>query len=350
MERKGKRGGGPVVLRHGDRLVVALGSKRRGAPPERAKAFSVPYAPVGGAPVRELRATLVARSDESGRITSGLLEIVVEGASVEDAAELAGLSWELLGHRRKGWAGVFQPVSVWTYPLGEAIIACARGGKRQTLRQWAEVARRGWGAQRVYDAVAAARTAEPAVSDGEPFLDVLEREGRVRRVFPVDASHPYAGARARAWTRREERTRDAAGPEARGAAAPTSGRLPFRLLPPGELSVESLKRHYDGGGAGGDPDRRYEPERVKRVLSLGPSACYVGTDEFDGYVVFTFPHTEAALLECPVRGNAAYVIDRDWMELARMSKRELLDERPAVVTKVVHKGDWFERLKLALGS
>ena len=50
------------------------------------------------------------------------------------------------------------------------------------------------------------------------------------------------------------------------------------------------------------PDVRYEPERIWRANSLGPDACYVGADEFDGYVVFTFPGTRKALLERPVYG------------------------------------------------
>lgn len=123
--------------------------------------------------------------------------------------------------------------------------------------------------------------------------------------------------------------------------------MPFQPLPPGELSVESLKRHYERS-AGGNPDRRYDPQRVEKILSLDPSVVYVGTEGFAGYMVFTFPHTEAALLECPERGNAVYVIYRDWMRRARKSKRDLLNEQPTEVTKIVHRGDWFQRLKIAI--
>ncbi len=74
----------------------------------------------------------------------------------------------------------------------------------------------------------------------------------------------------------------------------------------------------------------------------------VGADEFDGYMVFTFPRTNKALLERPVYGNAGYVLGPDWKRLSRMSKRELLADGTLGVTKIVHRGDWFARMKAAL--
>jgi hypothetical protein len=125
-------------------------------------------------------------------------------------------------------------------------------------------------------------------------------------------------------------------------------RLPFNPLPPGELSADRLRRYYEGVQRR-NPEFRYEPERLDRAFSLGPKKCYVGTDEFDGYAVFTFSHTERVLLECPVYGNAVYVIDKDWKRLVGMSKRDLLSAYPAEVTKIVHKGEWFAKVKLMLG-
>ena len=133
----------------------------------------------------------------------------------------------------------------------------------------------------------------------------------------------------------------------RGVGLRSATRLPWHLLPPGEMSVESLRSHY-AGLARRDPDVRYEPERIEKVFSLGPEQCYVGADEFDSYVVFTFAGTDRVLLECPIYGNAVYVLGQDWKRLSRMSKGELLSGRARGVTKIVHKGDWFGRVKQAL--
>ncbi len=125
-------------------------------------------------------------------------------------------------------------------------------------------------------------------------------------------------------------------------------RLPWRLLPPGELTRETVMAHYNGLGRS-RPDVRFDPERIEKAWSLGPTGCYVGEDEFDGYVVFTYPRTSKALLECPVYGHAIYVLGPDWERLSRLSKRELLADRTRGVLKIVHKGNWFARTKAALG-
>lgn len=130
-----------------------------------------------------------------------------------------------------------------------------------------------------------------------------------------------------------------------GVISPT-GRLPWRLLPPGELSIDVVRQHYERLQQL-NPHIRYERERITKALSLRPEQYYVGTDEFEGYIVLTFAHTPSALLECPIYGNAVYIIDSDWKRLSRMTKQELLTHR--LVTRIIHKGDWFWRVKQELG-
>ncbi|MDP9476741.1 MAG: hypothetical protein M3R38_13825 [Actinomycetota bacterium] len=129
---------------------------------------------------------------------------------------------------------------------------------------------------------------------------------------------------------------------------PQAKRLGWRVLPPGELSADAVRRHYDTLQRT-NPDVRYERERITKALSLRPNEYYVGMDEFEGYIVLTFARTPRVLMECPVFGNAIYVIKSDWKRLSRMSKRALLAQRSDQVTKIVHKGDWFRRVKLELG-
>lgn len=353
VAQKSKRGGRKVILSYHDNYIVPLSKRNRWSkPPEYVKAFSVPYTPGSNYPNQEreeLQVSLVVWSDKRGK-PGKFIELVVTGSSIKDAAELAGLSWLRVSEQQKEQVRIPQPVSVWTYPPGVTIVACVQGKKHETLQTWIEEAKLGRGAKRVYDALTSARSANrnEATVDEASLLETLGQKGHVHHVHPAEVSYPYAIARK--WSRPSRQGHpQAAGLEPDGAGAPIVSRLPFQPLPPGELSVDSLKRHYEYS-AGGNPDRRYDPERVAKVLSLGPSVVYVGIEGFAGYMIFTFPYTEAALLECPERGNAVYILNRDWMTLARMSKRELLSERPAEVTKIVHKGDWFQRLKLAIGS
>lgn len=174
---------------------------------------------------------------------------------------------------------------------------------------------------------------------------VRERKDILRR------HHKLRGRREEIVARVERDVRRAfkAGSVGRsGVGLQSARRLPWLLLPPGELSVERLRSHY-AALAQRDPDFRYEPERIEKAFLLEPEECYVGTNEFDGYVVFTFAETDRVLLECPVYGNAVYVLGHDWRRLSKLSKGELLSGRPGGVTKIVHKGDWFARVITALG-
>jgi hypothetical protein len=273
------------------------------------------------------------------------------GSSPEDVAELAGMSWHILVGREKSRAKVSQPVAIWTYASGEWVVVCAKGERRQTLDAWSAEAQRGRGRRRLWDQVAAGRSAKPKVehATGPHILEAHDKEGRVRRLSPVEVFYPFGDVRN--WERKpRERERG----EDRGRAPnpeyvrPTVNNLPWRLLPPGEVSEDTVLKHYEGL-ARRIPHTRYEPERIRRAFSLEPNACYVGTDEFYGYVVFTFPHTEKALLECPVYGHAIYILDSNWRRLSRLSKQELLADRTRGVRKIVHRGNWFARVQNALG-
>lgn len=126
-----------------------------------------------------------------------------------------------------------------------------------------------------------------------------------------------------------------------------AGRLTWALLPPGKRTRGEVLAYYETLRRE-KPDERYEPERIRRAFSLGTEAWYVGSNEFDGYIVFTFARTNRVLLECPKVGNAIYVLGADWKLLSKMSKGELL-AGSHVVARVLHRGDWFRKVGRARG-
>lgn len=71
----------------------------------------------------------------------------------------------------------------------------------------------------------------------------------------------------------------------------------------------------------------------------------LGSDAFEGYVAFHFADLEIAILECAIVGNAIYLLPGDWASLSRLTKNELLKDHAKDVTRIVHSGDWFYRLK-----
>jgi hypothetical protein len=135
-----------------------------------------------------------------------------------------------------------------------------------------------------------------------------------------------------------------------GTAVPTR-EVGWRFLPPGEVSDEDLLRHYDYRQRR-NPLVRYDLDRIRKALSLGPNGRWVEREKFGDYIVFTYPFTSSALMECPIVGNAIYVLHSDPERWSGTPKQELIAEadRGGEVTRILHQGGWFERVKKELGA
>lgn len=121
-------------------------------------------------------------------------------------------------------------------------------------------------------------------------------------------------------------------------------RVPWKILPPGEHPFQQIFAYFKEVQRR-HPELRIDEDRLKKVESLNPNQRFTGEDEFDGYVIFYFDRTETAVLESPLFGNAIYVIQGKWKSLSRKSKGELLTRYSGTVTRVIHLGDWFARLR-----
>lgn len=122
-------------------------------------------------------------------------------------------------------------------------------------------------------------------------------------------------------------------------------KVQWKLLPPGKAPFSKIIerfRHLSRENTGAV----YDMDRLDRIYSLKPSETFMGIDEFQGYVAFRFGTKTA--LDCPIIGNAIYVFGENWKTLSRLTKSELLTGRRRDVERIVHKGDWFARLKASL--
>ena len=123
-------------------------------------------------------------------------------------------------------------------------------------------------------------------------------------------------------------------------------KLPFELLPPGSWDIEDVIAYYHREAK--EFAREIQLNRLTAIISLGPIKCYVGTELWVGYVVFEFSESGRVVLECPVEGNATYVLSGDWKKMVGHSKFYLRTNFSHNYTKIVHKGDWLARVKTAL--
>jgi len=112
------------------------------------------------------------------------------------------------------------------------------------------------------------------------------------------------------------------------------------------LSIDNILQYYERLQQL-NPSVIYERDRIRKAYSLDPNEVILGSDGFEGYMVFTFAHTLKVFLENAESGNAIYIIDDDWERLSRLTKRELLTHPET--TRIVHKGKWYWKVKQELG-
>ncbi len=127
--------------------------------------------------------------------------------------------------------------------------------------------------------------------------------------------------------------------------------LPFELLPPGTWDISHVVEHYRQ--AAKNPGSAFQGDvidwgRLEDFRQLGPKTCYVGRGGWHGYVVFTFDKSQNVALECPIRGNATYILSGDWEGVVGYSKRDLRDNCPEFRGRVYHRGTWLRRIRWAI--
>lgn len=134
------------VTRHSNCYLFTLPSKkgnRRSSPSAYmgTRAYAVPYRPVGGDARRSLNLALIANpvGKSHGWVP---YELVLKGSafSEKDLAELVHTEWYVSPN---GSVKVCQPLALWTYAGGSAVVACLRGTEQKPLERWLLDARRG---------------------------------------------------------------------------------------------------------------------------------------------------------------------------------------------------------------
>lgn len=125
-------------------------------------------------------------------------------------------------------------------------------------------------------------------------------------------------------------------------------RFPFKFLPPGQLlkAIENLSRQHSNCAT----DEIYDKERLRRIVKLGPSACYIGVEMWKGYVAFEFQNSGKAVLESPRTGNATYILNGEWRAMISSTKSELRSEYRQSIERIIHSARWEERVQTALFS
>jgi hypothetical protein len=131
-------------------------------------------------------------------------------------------------------------------------------------------------------------------------------------------------------------------------------KLDFHILPPGQWSsFDDVLKHFRRLSQTSKWEKkRIDEDRLQKIKErLDPDDYFVGNDEFEGYVVCCFDWTEKVILECPIYGNAIYVIKKGeypWQEIAKATKREARTKYSDQVKVIKHTDSWLKRLEFNL--
>ncbi|HEY0657681.1 MAG TPA: hypothetical protein VGD05_04365 [Pyrinomonadaceae bacterium] len=72
----------------------------------------------------------------------------------------------------------------------------------------------------------------------------------------------------------------------------------------------------------------FDKSRIDGIRGkLNPKTYRTGKEEFEGYIVYFFDWTNKIILECPICGNATYVINSGKYSSQEIAKNSQLDTR-----------------------
>jgi hypothetical protein len=114
-----------------------------------------------------------------------------------------------------------------------------------------------------------------------------------------------------------------------------SHRLPWRILPPGKTGIRRIINNFRWRQQL-LPEYRVDENRLKFMEGFSADETFEGQDSFEGYICFHFSKQKLAVLECPVYGNALYILKHDWQALSRLTKTELLTDFKDSIRTVDH--------------
>jgi hypothetical protein len=172
-----------------------------------------------------------------------------------------------------------------------------------------------------------------------------DRAAQERKRLEAEANRERAMERIRREVKRAFDPQRNSDPQ-RGLGPNRITTLPYELAAPGERTDNrAVYRYYREVLSRGRLDG-FDQERLDKILALPYENWLKGRAGVYGYIVLRFAHTKKVLLECPVYGNAIYVLDSGEERLLKMRKPQLIASGEA--KRIFHTKNWYRRVKQEL--
>lgn len=126
--------------------------------------------------------------------------------------------------------------------------------------------------------------------------------------------------------------------------------LNWRILPKGKRPWEKLvcevKSVLDNAKKGNKPIILH---RFEEINKKSPDFVAVGEAGFDGYIIFGFINKNTYILESIYTNNATYIFEKDWEELSKKTKAEILSNNLQKY-RIIHRINWFDNINIILAA
>ena len=80
---------------------------------------------------------------------------------------------------------------------------------------------------------------------------------------------------------------------------------------------------------------------IDKLIENSDENIAVGTQEFKGYIVFVCG--KYAILESLMPNNATYILDKDWEEVSKLTKAQVLNNK-LHIDRIYHYSSWEEKM------
>lgn len=126
-------------------------------------------------------------------------------------------------------------------------------------------------------------------------------------------------------------------------------RVPWKILPPGDMpwdkyysKIQEKLRNYD------KKEIKLVKERYEFLNTLNPDSIICGDDGFSGYFIAKFSDN-LYICDSIFLGNAIYVLDADWEQISKLTKKEII-RNDLAKERIVHIGNWKNRVIKSLNK
>ncbi len=127
-------------------------------------------------------------------------------------------------------------------------------------------------------------------------------------------------------------------------------KLHWEILPKGELPWDVLKQAIrNNRRKQADKSFNASLDRFKEINSLKPDFHATGSGGYQGYVIFGFTDKNLYVFESQFANNATYIFDKDWKELSKLTKAEILAGN-LHTERLIHSPKWSQSIKQVINK